>query len=175
VSVANSDQGHALRALHLRRLAGARLTTAPHHTAARLTEKAGEKIFRLFFDTLPDPPVPFDSGRVSWHLEFVNPEGGLAFEGTIVRKNAMNIKLSCGSELLITDWPAETPPTVAQLLAAAGTTRPAVVATWCDEQARLRESLPIFINGEHIRYRQGLQTELKDGDEVYVIPLIAGG
>jgi molybdopterin synthase sulfur carrier subunit len=58
----------------------------------------------------------------------------------------MNIKLSCGSELLIADW-----------------------------QARLRESLPVFINGEHIRYRQGLQTELKNGDEVYVIPLIAGG
>jgi molybdopterin synthase sulfur carrier subunit len=92
-----------------------------------------------------------------------------------IQNNAMNIKLSCGSELLIADWPAETPPTVAQLLAAAVTTRPEVVATWCDEQACLRESLPVFINGEHIRYRQGLQTELKDGDEVYVIPLIAGG
>ena len=87
----------------------------------------------------------------------------------------MNIKLSCGSELLIADWPEETPPTVAQLLAAVGTTRPEVVATWCDGQKGLRKSLPVFINGEHIRYRQGLQTELKDGDEVYVIPLVAGG
>jgi molybdopterin synthase sulfur carrier subunit len=87
----------------------------------------------------------------------------------------MNIKLTCGSELLVAGWPGDIPPTVAQLLAAAGTTRPEVVATWCDEQARLRESLPVFINGEHIRYRQGLQTELQDGDEVYVIPLIAGG
>jgi len=52
----------------------------------------------------------------------------------------MNIKLSCGSELLIADWPKETPPTVAQLIAAAGTTRPGVVATWCDEQARLQRS-----------------------------------
>jgi sulfur-carrier protein len=103
------------------------------------------------------------------------PETGPVFEGSIVQKNAMNIKLSCGSELLIADWPEETPPTIAQLLAAAGTTRPGVVATWCDEQARLRESLPVFVNGEHIRYRQGLQTELKDGDAVYVIPLIAGG
>ena len=87
----------------------------------------------------------------------------------------MNIKLSCGSELLIADWPKETPPTVAQLLTAVGTTRPEVAATWCDGQESLRESLPVFINGEHIRYRQGLQTELQDGDEVYVIPLIAGG
>jgi molybdopterin synthase sulfur carrier subunit len=104
-----------------------------------------------------------------------SPEGGLAFEGSIVRKNAMNIKLTCGSELLIAGWPGEIPPTVEQLLAATETTRPEVVATWCDEQKGLRESLPVFVNGEHIRYRQGLQTELKDGDEVYVIPLIAGG
>ena len=97
------------------------------------------------------------------------------FQAASVQKNAMNIKLTCGSDLLIADWPGETPPTVAQLLAAAGATRPEVVATWCDEQGSLRESLPVFINGEHIRYREGLQTELKDGDEVYVIPLIAGG
>jgi len=87
----------------------------------------------------------------------------------------MNIKLTCGSELLIAGWPGETPPTVMQLLAAAGTSRPELVAAWCDDQTSLRESLPVFINGEHIRYRKGLQTELKDGDEVYVIPLIAGG
>jgi molybdopterin synthase sulfur carrier subunit len=87
----------------------------------------------------------------------------------------MDIKLTCGSELLIAGWPGEIPPTLEQLLAAAGTTRPEVAANWCDAQGRLRESLPVFINGEHIRYRQGLQTELKEGDEVYVIPLIAGG
>ena len=49
--VGDPDQGHALRALHLGRLAGAR-RTAPHHTAARPAEKAGETISRLFFDTL---------------------------------------------------------------------------------------------------------------------------
>jgi sulfur-carrier protein len=102
-------------------------------------------------------------------------ETGLAIEGLIVQKNAMNIKLTCGSELLIAGWPGDIPPTLEQLLAAAGTTRPEVAATWCDEQGRLRESLPIFINGEHIRYRKGLRTELREGDEVYVIPLIAGG
>jgi molybdopterin converting factor small subunit len=50
-----------------------------------------------------------------------------------------------------------------------------VFTTWCDEQGRLRESLPVFVNGEHVRYRGGLQAELNDGDEVYIIPLIAGG
>jgi molybdopterin synthase sulfur carrier subunit len=87
----------------------------------------------------------------------------------------MNLRLTCGSELLIAGWPGDTPPTVEQLLAAAGTIRPELVATWCDGRGSLRESLPVFINGEHIRYRKGLKTELKEGDEVYVIPLIAGG
>jgi len=100
---------------------------------------------------------------------------GIVLQGAFVQKNAMNIKLTCGSDLLIAGWEDQIPPTVGQLLAAVRTTRPKLVATWCDTQARLRESLPVFINGEHIRYRQGLQTELKDGDEVYVIPLIAGG
>ena len=87
----------------------------------------------------------------------------------------MNIKLTCGSELLIAGWPGGTLPTVEQLLAAAATTRPEMAAAWSDEQGSLRESLPVYVNGEHIRYRKGLRTELRDGDEVYVIPLIAGG
>jgi molybdopterin converting factor small subunit len=87
----------------------------------------------------------------------------------------MDIKLTCGPDLLFTGWPGDTPPTIEQLLFAAGTTRPELAAGWCDEQGKLRESLPVFVNGEHIRYRQGLQTALKDGDRVYVIPLIAGG
>lgn len=87
----------------------------------------------------------------------------------------MNIKLACGSDILIAGWPGEIPPTIEQLLATARMTRPEVTATWCDDQGILRESLPVFINGEHIRFRNGLQTALKDGDEVYVIPLIAGG
>jgi sulfur-carrier protein len=87
----------------------------------------------------------------------------------------MNIKFTCGSELLIAGWPGEIPPTVEQLLAATRTTRPEVAANWWDEQDQLRESLPVFINGEHIRYRQGLQTRLNEGDEIYIIPLIAGG
>ena len=56
--VGDPDQGHALRALHFGRLDGERRTAAAHHTAARLAEKAGETIFRLFFDTLAGPFYP---------------------------------------------------------------------------------------------------------------------
>jgi len=33
----------------------------------------------------------------------------------------------------------------------------------------------IFVSGEDIRYLSGLETELKDGDEVAFIPAVAGG
>ncbi len=87
----------------------------------------------------------------------------------------MNIKLICGSDIVISSWPGETPRTIEQLLKTAKITHPQLVMGWHEEQGRLKEYLPVFINGEHIRFRQGLETELKDGDEVYVIPLIAGG
>ena len=57
-----------------------------------------------------------------------------------IPKNAMNIKLACGSEILISGWGGDIPPTIEQLLASAVTTRPGLIATWCDEQARLPSS-----------------------------------
>jgi molybdopterin converting factor small subunit len=87
----------------------------------------------------------------------------------------MNIKLTCGSELITSVWSGEFPPTIEQLLKLAKKTHPQPVASWFDAQGRVRTSLTVFVNGENIRYRQGLQTELKDGDKVHVIPLIAGG
>ena len=48
-------------------------------------------------------------------------------------------------------------------------------AAWTDESGRLREPLQLFVNGENVRYRGGLACPLAEGDEIYVIPLIAGG
>jgi molybdopterin converting factor small subunit len=87
----------------------------------------------------------------------------------------MNIKLSCGTEALTVSWPENAPPTVAQVLNSVEDGDHLRVAAWRDGLGRLRESLPVFVNGEHIRYRQGLETVLQEGDEIYVIPLIAGG
>jgi molybdopterin synthase sulfur carrier subunit len=87
----------------------------------------------------------------------------------------MNIKLACGPDILSLRWPEANPPTVAQLLNHVRQKHPRQAAAWCDKQGRLRESLPVFLNGEHVRFRQGLATVLTEGDEVYVIPLIAGG
>ena len=50
-----------------------------------------------------------------------------------------------------------------------------IYTNWCDANGMLRGSLPVFVNGEHIRYKDGMETELRDGDEVYIVPLITGG
>lgn len=87
----------------------------------------------------------------------------------------MKIKLTQGSELLFSDWADDALPTVAKLLNRVRRMNPQLTAGWCDEEGRLRDTLAVFVNGEHIRYRRGFHTVLEDGDEVHVIPLIAGG
>jgi len=39
----------------------------------------------------------------------------------------------------------------------------------------VRPFLNVFVNGDDIRFAQGLQTPVRDGDEVSIIPSIAGG
>jgi molybdopterin synthase sulfur carrier subunit len=50
-----------------------------------------------------------------------------------------------------------------------------IKARLCDESGEVRRFVNIFVNDEDIRFLQGLDTELKEGDEVSIIPAIAGG
>ncbi|MEX0765004.1 MAG: ThiF family adenylyltransferase, partial [Nitrosopumilaceae archaeon] len=38
-----------------------------------------------------------------------------------------------------------------------------------------RSLINIYINGKNMRFSNGMQTTLKDGDEVYILPAVAGG
>ena len=44
-----------------------------------------------------------------------------------------------------------------------------------DEGGELRRFVNLFVNGEDIRFMQGLETALKEGDEVSIVPAVAGG
>lgn len=44
-----------------------------------------------------------------------------------------------------------------------------------DEDGEVRRFVNVFVNGEDIRFLQGLQTPLKPGDEVSIVPAMAGG
>jgi len=48
-------------------------------------------------------------------------------------------------------------------------------ARLCDEQGQLRRFINIYVNEEDIRFLQGAQTPLKAGDQVSIVPAIAGG
>ena len=45
----------------------------------------------------------------------------------------------------------------------------------CDESGKIRRFINIYVNEEDVRFQQGDATKLKDGDEVSIIPAIAGG
>ena len=44
-----------------------------------------------------------------------------------------------------------------------------------DESGQLRRFINVYVNEEDIRFMDGEDTETKDGDEVSIIPAIAGG
>ena len=44
-----------------------------------------------------------------------------------------------------------------------------------DETGELRRFVNIYVNQEDIRFMQNRETILKDGDEVAIVPAIAGG
>jgi molybdopterin converting factor small subunit len=43
------------------------------------------------------------------------------------------------------------------------------------ENGELRRFINIYIDGEDIRFEQGLATEAPDGSEISVVPAVAGG
>lgn len=45
----------------------------------------------------------------------------------------------------------------------------------CDEAGKVRRFVNIFVNGDDIRFLNNLETTIKDGDEVSIVPAIAGG
>ena len=44
-----------------------------------------------------------------------------------------------------------------------------------DEDGELRYFVNIYVNGEDIRFDQGLRTSIKSGDEISIVPAVAGG
>ena len=44
-----------------------------------------------------------------------------------------------------------------------------------DDEGKLRRFVNIYVNQEDIRFLQGEETAVSDGDEVSIVPAIAGG
>lgn len=45
----------------------------------------------------------------------------------------------------------------------------------CDDNGELRRFVNLYVNDEDIRFKDGKATAIQDGDELSIIPAIAGG
>jgi molybdopterin synthase sulfur carrier subunit len=50
-----------------------------------------------------------------------------------------------------------------------------IKARLLDDSGELRRFVNVYVNEEDVRFLQKLDTPLKDGDEVSIVPAIAGG
>ena len=66
-------------------------------------------------------------------------------------------------------------PTVASVLAELEARYPAIRGRLRDETGALRRFVNLYLNGEDVRFKKGLETSLKAGDELSIVPAVAGG
>ncbi len=52
---------------------------------------------------------------------------------------------------------------------------PGIKERICDEEGKVRRFVNIFVNGDDIRFLNNTDTPVQDGDEVSIVPAIAGG
>jgi molybdopterin synthase sulfur carrier subunit len=65
--------------------------------------------------------------------------------------------------------------TIAEIIDNLGTAHPGIKERLYDEEGEVRRFINIYVNEEDIRFLTGKDTPLKDGDQVSIIPAIAGG
>ncbi|MGH7964506.1 MAG: ubiquitin-like small modifier protein 1 [Candidatus Binatia bacterium] len=65
--------------------------------------------------------------------------------------------------------------TVAALVTDLERNHPGIRERICDQEGKVRRFVNIFVNGDDIRFLNNLDTTVKDGDEVSIVPAIAGG
>jgi MoaD family protein len=68
-----------------------------------------------------------------------------------------------------------TPRTLGEALAALSRDYPGVAKRVLDEQGQVRPHVNLFVQGEAVRFAEGLETRLEDGTEIAILPAVSGG
>ena len=65
--------------------------------------------------------------------------------------------------------------TVAQIVESLESAYPGMQERLIDDNGDLRHFVNIYLNGEDIRYIDGLKSSVSDNDELSIVPAVAGG
>jgi molybdopterin synthase sulfur carrier subunit len=65
--------------------------------------------------------------------------------------------------------------TVSEVIDNLNASHPGLKDRLCDDKGELRRFVNVYVNEEDIRFLKGKDTALKTGDEVSIVPAIAGG
>ena len=65
--------------------------------------------------------------------------------------------------------------TLAELIDALERDYPGLKERLCDETGELRRFVNVYVNGEDVRFLDGLRTAITAGAEVSIVPAVAGG
>jgi sulfur-carrier protein len=68
-----------------------------------------------------------------------------------------------------------TAPTVGAALEQLEHMHPSLYRSICDETGTVRRHLGVFVNSDHMRDRDGVDTALVEGDVITILPAVSGG
>jgi sulfur-carrier protein len=66
-------------------------------------------------------------------------------------------------------------PSVRAILDELERQHPSLYRGICDDTGAVRRHVNLFVNNDHMRDRDGLDTVLVAGDEVFILPAVSGG
>ena len=65
--------------------------------------------------------------------------------------------------------------TLSEVLESLDTSYPGIKGRVLDESGELRRFVNVYVDNDDVRFAEGLQTAIKDGGQVSIIPAVAGG
>ncbi|MDX6236777.1 MAG: sulfur-carrier protein [Kribbellaceae bacterium] len=65
--------------------------------------------------------------------------------------------------------------TLSEVLDSLDSSYPGIKARVLDESGELRRFVNVYVDNDDVRFAEGLQTNIKDGGQVSIIPAVAGG
>ncbi|GAA2140274.1 MoaD/ThiS family protein [Kitasatospora kazusensis] len=74
----------------------------------------------------------------------------------------------------VAEVPAEG-ATLAAVIQDLDANHPGIAARILDDTGKLRRFVNVYVNDDDVRFDQGLETAIKDGASISVIPAVAGG